>query len=206
MTPPDDDRRDADDHLRPHDGPHHGSHDDPPTPEQTDHPSETTPSYGGPGYGAPGYGAPGYGGPGYGGPGYDGQGYDQQPYPAYGQPPHPGHYAPPGHGGEQHPSATTALVLGIVGLVGIVLCGGLTLLLSPVAWWMGGRAVKEIDAAPGRYRGRDQAQGGRIMGIIGTVLLALGLLAIVLALVVFAVAMPMGSFEGSVSATSAVLR
>lgn len=210
MTPPDDERRDADDHLRPHESPHASEGrgetapgQEPPAPEhgQPEH------GYGQQGYGQPGYGQPG---PAYGQPA---QGYGQ-PGPGYGQQPYPGYvHGQVGYGrgsyptaGEQHPSATTALVLGIVGLVGIALCGGITLLLSPFAWWMGGRAVKEIDAQPGRYTGRDQAQGGRIMGIIGTVLLVLGLIALVLMFVVFAVAMPMGSFEGSVSATASLLR
>jgi hypothetical protein len=71
------------------------------------------------------------------------------------------------------------MVLGIVGLVGVVLCGGITLLLSPAAWVVGAKAVREIDASPGRYGGRDRAQSGKIMGIIGTVLLVLGVLAII---------------------------
>lgn len=107
---------------------------------------------------------------------YGQAGYGQQP--VYGGPP-PGQPVPPAH-----PSSTTAMVLGLVGLAGIMLCGGLTLVLSPFAWVMGARAVKEIDAAPGRYSGRDQAQGGRIMGIIGTVLLVLGVLAVIALLTV----------------------
>jgi hypothetical protein len=78
-----------------------------------------------------------------------------------------------------HPSATTAMVLGIIGLVGLALCGGITLVLSPFAWVMGAKAVREIDAQPGRYAGRDRAQGGKIMGIIGTVLLIIGVVAII---------------------------
>ena len=104
------------------------------------------------------------------------QGYPQQGYPQQG-PPYgaPQQYPPPyGYYQQQapkHPSATTALVLGIIGLVGIVMCGGITLVLSPFAWGIGGRAVKEIDQAqPGTYSGRDLANAGRIMGIIGTVL------------------------------------
>jgi hypothetical protein len=61
------------------------------------------------------------------------------------------------------------------------------LVLSPAAWVVGAKAVREIDAYPGRYGGRDKAQGGKIMGIIGTALLALGVLAII-AFVVLAVA------------------
>jgi hypothetical protein len=102
-----------------------------------------------------------------------------QPYGAY----------PPGYGAmsPEHPSATTGMVLGIVGLVGVLTCGGITLVLSPFAWVIGGRAVREIDASPGRYRGREKANAGRIMGIIGTVLLALGVLAII-AVIVLAIA------------------
>ena len=66
-----------------------------------------------------------------------------------------------------HPQATTALVLGIVG---IVVCAGL---LSPVAWWIGKKAVDEIDASQGRLGGRGAAQAGFILGIIGTCILAL---------------------------------
>ena len=116
------------------------------------------------------------------------------PYPApneyaapqnpYGAPYHPA-YA--GGGLPDHPSATTAMVLGIIGLVSIVLCGGILLILSPFAWAMGAKAVREIDASPGRYAGRDKAQGGKIMGIIGSVILALGVLAII-AFVVLVVA------------------
>lgn len=106
--------------------------------------------------------------------------YGAQPYGAY----------PPGYGGAlppEHPSATTGMVLGIVGLVGIMTCGGITLVLSPFAWAIGGRAVREIDASPGRYRGREKANAGRIMGIIGTVLLALGVL-VIAAFIVVAIA------------------
>lgn len=122
------------------------------------------------GYGQAGYGQPGYDQAGYGQPGY-GYGY------GYG-------YAPPA---PNHPSATTAMVLGIVALAGILLCSGITLVLSPFAWVMGAKAVKEIDADPQAYGGREQANAGKITGIIGTVLLALGVLfAIVIGVVIAA--------------------
>lgn len=118
----------------------------------------------------------------------------QSPYPQPGsfdqygvQPSGPQPYGtyPAGYGAglPDHPSSTTAMVLGIVALVGLLVCGGLTLVLSPFAWAMGSRAVREIDAEPGRYGGRDKANAGRIMGIIGTVLLALGVLLIVVLIV-----------------------
>ena len=138
------------------------------------------------------YGQP-YGQPPAGAQPYSGQPYQGQPYGAppnpYQQPneyaapqsPYGSPYQPAYAGGMlgDHPSATTALVLGIISLVGILVCAGITLVLSPFAWVVGAKAVREIDASPGRYAGRDRAQAGKIMGIIGTVLLALGVVLIV---------------------------
>ena len=107
------------------------------------------------------------------------QPYGQQPGygppPGYGQPPYGG---APGYGGQpapppDHPKATTALVLGILG---IVICG----VLAPFAWRIGKRTVDEIDASHGQLGGRGAAQAGYILGLIGTVLLALGLVLVVL--------------------------
>ncbi|MBE7325399.1 DUF4190 domain-containing protein [Nocardioides sp. Y6] len=86
----------------------------------------------------------------------------------------PGGYGgqPGGYGGQpvqDHPQATTILVLGILSLI---CCQ----ILGPVAWIMGKKAVAEIDATPGRYSGRDKANIGKILGIIGTVLLVLSIL------------------------------
>lgn len=141
-----------------------------------------------PAQGSP-YGAPGQPGA------YPGSGYlpPTNPYPvpneyATPQNPYGTPYQPAYAGGAlpDHPSATTAMVLGIISLVGIALCAGITLILAPAAWVVGAKAVRQIDEAPGRYAGRDRAQAGRIMGIIGTVLLVLGVLAII-AIVVLAV-------------------
>jgi hypothetical protein len=97
----------------------------------------------------------------------------QNPYGAPFQPAYAGGTVP------DHPSATTAMVLGIISLVGIALCGGLTLILAPAAWVVGAKAVRQIDGSPGQYAGRDRAQAGKIMGIIGSVLLVLGIVAII---------------------------
>jgi TRAP-type C4-dicarboxylate transport system permease small subunit len=69
--------------------------------------------------------------------------------------------------------ATTALVLGILGLV---ICG----LLAPFAWSIGRKSMQEIDASGGALGGRGKAQAGYIMGIIGTVLLAVAVLGFLL--------------------------
>ncbi len=75
-----------------------------------------------------------------------------------------------------HPQATTVLVLGIASVfVGVV---------GPVAWIMGSRVKKEIEASNGRLGGLQNVTIGWILGIIMSVLLILGLLAFV---VLFAV-------------------
>lgn len=131
-------------------------------------------------YGAPAQPEPQ--GPYAGGPGYL---PPTNPYPApheYAAPqsPYGAPYQPAYAGGTvpDHPSATTAMVLGIVSLVGIAFCGGLTLVLAPAAWAVGAKSVRQIDASPGQFAGRDRAQAGKIMGIIGSVLLVLGIVAI----------------------------
>jgi len=76
-----------------------------------------------------------------------------------------------------------AMVLGIVGLAGGLVCY-LPILCAPFAWFLGNKARSEIDAAPGRWSGRGAAQAGFVLGIIGTVILVLGLIA---AIVLFAI-------------------
>jgi len=107
----------------------------------------------------------------------------QQPDPGYGQPVQPYPAAPPAYGYTvpDHPKATTAMVLGILG---IVVCG----VMAPFAWSIGKKTRDEIDASGGRLGGRGQANAGYIMGIIGTVLLALGVLfAIVYVILIVAI-------------------
>ncbi|WP_248580260.1 DUF4190 domain-containing protein [Nocardioides sp. InS609-2] len=173
MTPPDEPKNLPEDYLR-----QNQDAGQPAQPTPQPNPYEQTSPYPQPGtYGQPAPGQPGYGQPGYGQQGYGQQGYGQQPY---GQ---PGYAYGGGVAGQPHPSSTTALVLGIIGLAGIMFCGGITLVLSPFAWAMGRKAVREIDASPGTYSGRDKAKGGQIMGIIGTVLLVLGLVALTVLIV-----------------------
>ncbi len=62
--------------------------------------------------------------------------------------------------------ATTALVLGILGL----LC---CQFLGPVAWVLGNQELKAIRAGSSPASGEGVAKAGKILGIIGTVLLGL---------------------------------
>ena len=91
-------------------------------------------------------------------------------------PPYGGYPPPPYQPPRDHPSATTVLVLGIVGLVACQV-------LSPFAWVMGNRVLREIDASRGQVGGRSTANAGRICGIIGTVLLAISAVFVLLFLV-----------------------
>ena len=120
-------------------------------------------------------------------PDYAQQGYPPQGY-GYGQPP----YRP-----ADHPRATTALVLGLVAIVGGFTCG-LPLVVGPWAWAIGRGAVREIDQEPHRYGGRGMAMAGYVLGVIATILLILGVLALV-AIILIAIAVPGGGFsEGGV--------
>lgn len=85
-----------------------------------------------------------------------------------------------------HPQASTAVILGAVGMAaGLSL--GIGFLLSPFAWRIGAKAVREIDASQGRVGGRGQAEAGRVMGLVGTVFLVLGIAGMVVLISVFAV-------------------
>jgi hypothetical protein len=63
--------------------------------------------------------------------------------------------------------ATTVLVLGILGLV---LCQ----FLGPFAWSMGSKELAAIDAGRRPPENRGTAQAGKVLGIIATVLLIIG--------------------------------
>jgi hypothetical protein len=135
-------------------------------------------------------------------------GYGQQPPPGYQPPPPPGYgqqppnwgdayspppqYPPQGYGypypqfapqPPKHGQATLAMVFGIVSVAGLFACV-VPILLAPVAWILGAKAVKEIDANPAAYSGRSEASAGKILGIIGTCLLALVLIGIVVLIII----------------------
>ena len=64
-----------------------------------------------------------------------------------------------------HSAAITSAVLGVAGLT---LTVGIT---SPFAYWKGKQAIAAIEADPDDYEGRGLANLGRVLGILGTVLL-----------------------------------
>ena len=107
--------------------------------------------------------------------------------PPYGRPPYgQGPYGPPQspYGGpgwdataRDAPGAVPALILGVLG---VTLCA----IAAPFAWFMGRNAQQTADAQPDRYSGRDMATAGKILGIVGTCLLALGVIAFVVFVIV----------------------
>lgn len=75
--------------------------------------------------------------------------------------------------------STTILVLGILG---IICCGPLGI----AAWIMGNNELEAIDSGRRNPEGRSTANAGRIMGIIASVLMILGVLFFV-GLIIFGV-------------------
>jgi hypothetical protein len=73
---------------------------------------------------------------------------------------------------QQSSKATLAVVLGVLG---IICCG----LLAPAAWYLASEELKAINAGRLSEANRGMAQVAKILGIIGTILLVIGLLWVV---------------------------
>jgi hypothetical protein len=82
-----------------------------------------------------------------------------------------------------HPKATTALVLGIIAVAGGFACL-VPVLVAPIAWILGAQARSQIRNAPQQWGGQSRATAGMVLGIIGTVLLALIVLGIIIVIIV----------------------
>lgn len=74
--------------------------------------------------------------------------------------------------GYENSQATTILVLGILS---IVVCG----LLGPVAWVMGKNELEAIDAGRRAPEGRQNANIGKILGMIASALMVIGIIAVI---------------------------
>jgi hypothetical protein len=82
---------------------------------------------------------------------------------------------------REHPQGTTVLVLGILSLV---VCQ----VLGPFAWKIGNAALRDMNAQPDvTWSNRGNITAGRILGIVSTVLMLVGIAFFVLWLL-FAVA------------------
>jgi uncharacterized membrane protein YjgN (DUF898 family) len=82
----------------------------------------------------------------------------------------------------------------VLGILGIVACG----VLAPIAWYIGSKAMTEIEASPGAYSGEGEVRTGRILGIVGTALLVLMLVVLVAGLAILLIgATASGGFDSS---------
>ena len=90
-----------------------------------------------------------------------------QQQPGYGQP-------MPAYGGPmmQYPEGSQSTTVLVLGICSLVVCG----LLGPVAWKMGNDEISAIDSGRRDPTKRDQANIGRILGMVSTGLMAIGLL------------------------------
>ncbi len=79
---------------------------------------------------------------------------------------------------QTHPRSVPVLVMGILSIIAMPFLG-------PFAWVMGTKALREIDASPGMYSDRGNLVAGRILGIIGTVMLIIGVIIGVVSMVAF---------------------
>lgn len=82
---------------------------------------------------------------------------------------------------QEDSQATTILVLGILSLV---VCQ----ILGPIAWVMGNNELAGIDAGRRPPQNRGTAQAGRILGIISTVLMIIGVVFLIVLLFIGLVA------------------
>lgn len=100
-----------------------------------------------------------------------------QTWPAGPAPPPSGEHALAPAPARRADGAIAALILGIIGLF---FCQ----ILAPVAWSLGRKAERLVDASGGTLGGRGEATTGKILGIVGTVLLILGIVVVILLVVI----------------------
>ncbi len=78
-----------------------------------------------------------------------------------------------------YPEASQATTILVLGILGVVVCQ----FLGPVAWVMGNNELQAIDAGRRNPENRGTANAGRILGIVGTVLMLIGIFLVILAIV-----------------------
>ena len=86
------------------------------------------------------------------------------------------------------------MVLGIFGLVSMLFCYGLlSIVLGPIAFFMGRSAQKEIERSPHSWSNAGMARAGWIMGLIQTIL---SVVVIVVVVVFFSYLFRIGALDG----------
>lgn len=73
--------------------------------------------------------------------------------------------------GQQQSASSQAITALVLSILGIICCG----LLAPISWYLGNQEVKAIREGRSPAAGEGLAKAAVIIGIIGTILLALTL-------------------------------
>jgi hypothetical protein len=68
----------------------------------------------------------------------------------------------------------------VLGIIGVVAC----YIAAPFAYYYGKRAEEAVDASGGTLAGRGMATAGKILGIIGCVLLGLAIIYIIVVIII----------------------
>lgn len=84
---------------------------------------------------------------------------------------------------EAYPEASQATTVLVLGILGLVTSG----VLGPFAWSMGNKELAAIDSGRRAPENRGTANAGRILGIIGSILLIIGVVAITVLFVLMAI-------------------
>ena len=82
---------------------------------------------------------------------------------------------------SEHPNSVLSMVIGIIGVFFFPLIG-------PVAWYLAAKGRRDMAAFPGRWRPSGMLTAGFVLGIIGTVFLALGAMFILFFIMIFVTA------------------
>ena len=85
---------------------------------------------------------------------------------------------------NQYPEQSQATTILVLGILGLILCQ----VLAPFAWVMGNKELAAIDSGLRSPENRSTANAGKILGIVGTVLLGLALIAVILFVVIIVIA------------------
>ena len=80
----------------------------------------------------------------------------------------------PGIGAPQESASSQAITALILGILGLIMCQ----LLGPFAWYLGGQELRAIRERRAPAAGESLASIGRILGIIATVLMIIGLVVV----------------------------
>lgn len=85
----------------------------------------------------------------------------------------------PGAYQAQQPNAPGAVPALVLGILGIIICG----LCAPFAWVQGRKAEEAIATSGGRYGGKGMATTGKILGMVGTGLMILGIVIVIIVII-----------------------